>query len=102
VLGEHGVDYEAREFFKEPFTRDELTAVLERTGKQPSELVSTRSTPYRRDNLGEQALSEDEWLDRLLAEPRLLRRPILVTDAGVEIGFNRERYEQIASDLAGG
>lgn len=101
MLGEHGVDYEAREFFKEPFSRDELRSVLERSGLTPSELASTRSTPYRRDNLGEQTLSEDEWLDRLLAEPRLIRRPILVTDAGIEIGFNRERYEQIARDLAG-
>jgi Spx/MgsR family transcriptional regulator len=100
VLGEHGVDYEAREFFKEALTRDELAAILERAGMSPSKLVSTRSAVYRSEGLGDRDLSDDEWIERMLAEPRLLRRPILVTDDGVEIGFNRDRYEQIATRLA--
>lgn len=100
VLGERGVEHEVREFFKEPFTRDELTAILEKAGMRPSELVSTRSSPYRNERLGEQNLSEDEWLDRMLAEPRLIRRPIFVSDKGVEVGFNKTRYAEIVSELA--
>lgn len=89
-----------REFFKEPFTRDELSAILARAGMKPSELVSTRSSPYRAERLGEQELTEDEWLDRMLAEPRLIRRPIFVSDEGVEVGFSRARYEDIVLDLS--
>jgi arsenate reductase len=90
-----------REFFKEPFTREELVAILDRAGMKPSELVSTRSTPYRAEKLGDRDLTEDEWLAWLLAEPRLIRRPILVTDDGVEVGFSKARYEEIARELAG-
>lgn len=89
--------HEVREFFKEPFTRDELTGILTKAGKKPSELVSTRSSVYRNERLGEQNLTEDEWLDRMLAEPRLIRRPIFVSDEGVEVGFNKQRYAEIAS-----
>jgi arsenate reductase (glutaredoxin) len=95
------VDHEVREFFKQPITRDELTSILDRAGMKPSELVSTRSSPYRNENLGEQGLSEDQWLEKMLAEPRLIRRPIFVSDDCVEVGFSKARYEEIARDLAG-
>ena len=100
VLDERGVAYEEREYFKEPFTRDELQSVLERANLRPSELVSTRSTVWRNEKLAEQDLSEDDLLDRMLQEPRLVRRPILVSDQGVQVGFNRGRYEELADALA--
>jgi arsenate reductase len=90
------VDHVVREFFKEPFTRDELSAILAKAGMKPSELVSTRSSVYRNDQLGGKHFTEDEWLERMLAEPRLIRRPILVRDEGVEVGFSKARYEEIA------
>jgi len=32
-------------------------------------------------------LTDDEWLSAMAEEPRLIRRPILVTPAGVGVGF---------------
>ncbi|HYH11693.1 MAG TPA: arsenate reductase family protein [Thermomicrobiales bacterium] len=101
VLDDHGVEYEPREYFKEPFTRAELASVLERAGLRPSELVSTRSTVWRSEKMADQDLSEDALFERMLGEPRLVRRPILVSDEGVEIGFKRSRYEELAQALAG-
>lgn len=101
VLDDYGVDHDAREYFKEPFTREELQSILDRSGMQPSDLVSTRSTVWRNERLAEKNLSEDELIDRMLQEPRLVRRPILVSDEGVEIGFKRARYEALAQVLAG-
>ncbi|HEV2127270.1 MAG TPA: Spx/MgsR family RNA polymerase-binding regulatory protein [Thermomicrobiales bacterium] len=100
ILDAHGVDYDVREYFKEPFTREELESVLERAGQKPSDLVAARSVPYRAQGLAERGLSEDELLERMLAEPRLVRRPILVTEDEVAIGFDRDRYEQKAKTLA--
>ena len=96
------MDYEVREFFKQPFTRTELASILDRAGMQPTELVSTRSRVYRNHQSGGQQVTEAEWLERMLAEPRLIRRPILVTDDGVEVGFSKARYEEIARELTEG
>lgn len=95
------MDHEVREFFREPLTRGELTSILDRAGMKPSELVSTRSSPYRNERLAEQDLTEEEWLERLVAEPRLIRRPILVSDDGVEVGFSKARYDELARELSG-
>lgn len=100
ALEQHGVEYDAREYFKDPFAREELESLLHRAGLVPSELVATRSTPYRTERLGEQQLSEVDLLEHMLGEPRLVRRPILVTDDEVMIGFNRERYDAKAQALA--
>lgn len=101
VLDNAGVAYTAREYFKEPFTAAELQNVLDRSGLDPSELVATRSTPWRKGGLADKKLSQEELFEHMLTEPRLVRRPILMTDTEVIIGFDRERYEAIANQLAG-
>jgi arsenate reductase len=99
VLGEHGIAFEAREYFKHAFTREEIESVLARSGLSAADLVSTHSIPYRKGNLGELGLTDADWIERMIAEPRLVRRPILVTDDEVVVGFDRTRYERIAQRL---
>ncbi len=67
---------------------------------KPSDLVSTRSTPYRKERLAERNLPEEALLEMMLEEPRLIRRPILLTDDDAIVGFDRGRYEDIARSLA--
>lgn len=100
ALDARGVAYETREYFREPFTRDELQQVLERSGMTPSGLVATRSTQWRKGGLAEMQLSDEELLEHMLREPRLIRRPILVTEDEVIVGFNKDRYGEVAARLA--
>ena len=100
VLEELGVEFEAREYFKDPFTREELEWLLDRADMAPSDLVSTRSAPYRTEKLAERNLKDEELFERMLGEPRLIRRPVLVTTDEVVVGFNRSRFEDVARRLA--
>lgn len=50
---------------------------------------SPSAKPYR-DRRGK--LSDDELIDLMLEEPRLIRRPILITDDQVLFGFDAEEY----------
>ncbi len=50
---------------------------------------SPSAKPYR-DGRGE--LSDDELIDLMLGEPRLIRRPILITGKKVLFGFDAEEY----------
>jgi arsenate reductase-like glutaredoxin family protein len=38
--------------------------------------------------------SDEEWLQLMAEEPRLIRRPILRTDRGAWVGFTPEAWEQ--------
>ena len=56
------------------------------------EMFSWRSPSAKvfRDRRGN--LSDDELIDLMLKEPRLIRRPILVTGKKVLFGFNPTEY----------
>lgn len=52
---------------------------------------SPSAKPYRAKR-GE--LSEDELIDLMLEEPRLIRRPILITGKKVLFGFDATEYAE--------
>ncbi len=51
---------------------------------------SPSAKPYR-DQRGQ--LSDDELIDLMLEEPRLIRRPILITGDEVLFGYKAEEYQ---------
>lgn len=88
VLKESGAEYEKREFFKQRLTRDELVSLLGSVGLTATDVLSTRSRPYKEMGLAGKDLSDDELLDLMVDEPRLLRRPIVVRDGDAVVGHN--------------
>ena len=74
-LSQDGAELEERDFFAEPFTVDELTGLI---GEQPvSDYFSWRSPSFRKLGLRREDLADDELLDLMIAEPRLIRRPLI-------------------------
>lgn len=97
ILKETGANFEKREFFKQKFTREELTGILEQSGLSVTDLLSTRSTPYREKGLADQDLTDGEIIDLMLEEPRLLKRPILVSGSDVVIGFKADETRNLVA-----
>lgn len=87
--------YERRDYFKQRFTREELASVLERAGLAPTDALSKRSRAYKELGLSDRQLSDNELLDLIVQEPTLLRRPLIISSAGVEIGYNQERLRHL-------
>lgn len=101
MLDESGASYEVREYFKERVTRDELDNLLQATGLEVADVLSTRSTPYKQGKLAEKDLSDDEILNMMTEEPRLIKRPILVSGSNAIVGFNEQRIRQLVKqDMA--
>lgn len=67
-------------------TREELTAIASRLGGGAAALLSRRSVRFRELGLAGRAFTEPELLDLLAAEPRLLRRPIIVDGVRATVG----------------
>ena len=58
------------------------------------DVLSTKSPAYKKMGLAERKVSEDELLELMVQEPRLLRRPLFVIDGKPVIGFDKERLMQ--------
>ena len=95
MLAEHGIEFERRDYFKEPFTVDELRGLFDEIGMRPSELLSKRSKAYKELGLADREVTDAELLELIPENPTLLRRPILVRDGQVVVGFNKEKIEAL-------
>lgn len=98
ILKESDVDYERREFFKDRFTKEELRTLLEQNNLTVQDVISTRSTPYKQHDLANRDLTDDEILDLMIEDPRLLRRPIVISGDTVIIGHNEKQLRELVAN----
>jgi arsenate reductase-like glutaredoxin family protein len=61
------------------------------------DVLSRRSKAYRSRAAEIDELSEDELIDAMVAEPTLLRRPLIVTDQQAVVGYDRDRLSEISA-----
>lgn len=101
VLRDSGVDYERREYFKDKFSKDELRALLDDHGLGIEDVISKRSTPYKQHDLANKNLSDDEVIDLMIEDPRLLRRPIVIAGDRVVIGHNADKLHDLIESAEG-
>jgi arsenate reductase (glutaredoxin) len=77
LLEEHGITPQVARYLDDPPTREELVALLARLDMKPSELVRRGEEICKTEYAGRD-MSEDDWLDAMLAHPVLIERPIVV------------------------
>lgn len=58
------------------------------------EMFSWRSPSAKSVRQRRGKISDDELIDLMLEEPRLIRRPILITGKKVLFGFDADEYER--------
>jgi len=94
-LKEGDAEFTARDYFKERFTREELQALLDRAGMKPSDVLSKRAKPYKELGLDTREVSEDELLDLMIEEPRLLKRPLVLGNGEVILGHDTQKLAEL-------
>ena len=94
-LDEKGIDYEARDIKLENPSYEELSQWYPRSGRPLKKFFNTSGLKYKELGLKDRlpAMSEEEQL-RLLAEDGMLaKRPIVVTEEKVLVGFKAQEWE---------
>jgi arsenate reductase len=64
-------------YYEKPFTKAKLKGLLKKAGLSPKDILRTKEDIYRELSLAKKNLSDDEWLDVLVAHPDLIQRPIV-------------------------
>jgi arsenate reductase (glutaredoxin) len=73
------------EYLKTPPTRDRLTALIAAMGGSARALLREKGTPFAELGLGDPKLTDDELIEKMLAHPVLINRPIVETPRGVRL-----------------
>ncbi|MFT3961300.1 arsenate reductase (glutaredoxin) [Propionivibrio sp.] len=97
IVAGQGVAARVVEYLKTPPSREELQAVLKKLGMRPSELVR-RGEDVFKENYAGKTLSEEQWLDALVAHPILIERPIVVRGDRAVVGRPPEKVLELLDD----
>ena len=80
------LDVEARDFFKDPFSEDELKKIIKMTGKKPQEMLRKRDKMYKELDFPNTKRTEIQIIKLMLKYPGLILRPIVITKNKDHIG----------------
>lgn len=92
LLGEWQVPYTERDIFKHPLDAQELSALIQRAPLQ--DLFSHRSPSARSQGLDGNTQPPELLIEKMLAEPRLIRRPLLLAGDTVVIGCQPDQMRE--------
>ena len=77
LIAENRIAAEVVEYLQTPPTKEELRSLLKKLGMKPAELVRQGEEEFKEHYAG-RALTDEEWLDAMVAHPILIERPIVV------------------------
>lgn len=83
-MREHGEEPEVIKYLDTPPSKDTLAELIDAAGLSVHEAIRTREQQYKDLGLSEDT-PDDELLEAMVTHPRLIQRPIVVTDKGVRI-----------------
>jgi arsenate reductase-like glutaredoxin family protein len=87
------IEIEERDFFKERFSLNEIEKLLQ--GQAASEMFNFKSPSFKKIEKEKETLLEDELIELMLEEPRLVRRPVVRIDGKVYFGANQALLERL-------
>ena len=95
-LTENGIDFEDRDIKENNPSKEELKGWLDKSGLEIKKFFNTSGVLYREQGMKDKVktLSEDELLDILASDGMMVKRPIVVTESSVLVGFKETEWEE--------
>ena len=96
-LDAHGVEYAARHIKEENPSYEELKRWYGQSGLPLKKFFNTSGLLYKSLNLKEKlpAMTEEEQLRLLATDGMLVKRPIVVTETAVLVGFKEVQWQAL-------
>lgn len=89
-LEEHNIEYIERNIITDPLTVDEIKSILRLTENGTDEIISTNSKTFQELNVIIESLPLNELYELIMKNPKMLRRPIILDEKRLQIGYNDE------------
>lgn len=86
IIKDHGVEPEVIEYLKDPLDKGELEDVAKNLGVRPKEFVRKNEAEFKDNNLAGKLEKDDDILEAMSKFPKIMERPIIISDLGGVIG----------------
>lgn len=91
---EHNISFKERNIFAQPLSKDEIKKILQMTEDGTEEIISTRSKAYQALKMDINDLTIDQLISLIEKNPGLLRRPIMMDDKSLQVGYNEDEIRR--------
>lgn len=95
LLEEHGVAPKVVEYLKSPPNATELERILTMLKKEPRELMRSGEREFKQAGLDDPGLSRSDQIKRMVANPKVIERPIVVCGDRAIIGRPPENVREL-------
>ena len=95
LLEEHGIRPDIVEYLQNPPSAATLHSLLKQLNMTPHELMRTGEDDYKAEKDKVQAMDEAAATEWLVEHPKVIERPIVVTDKGARLGRPPENTLEI-------
>lgn len=93
-LTENNIPFTERNIFAEPLSTDEIKTVLRMTEDGTEEIISKRSKIFQDLHIDLDDLPMNQLIDLVHENPALLRRPIIMDDKRLQVGYNEDEIRR--------
>ena len=95
-LDSHGISYTSRHIKEQNPSKEELALWYKQSGLPLKKFFNTSGLLYKSLGLKDKlpTMTEDEQLSLLATDGMLVKRPIIVTDHSILVGFKENEWEE--------
>ena len=107
-FSEQNIHFEEKNILNKPLKEEELKEILEKSENGTTDIISTRSKVIKENNIDVEDMTISEMIKFIRENPSVLKRPIMVDDHRIQVGYNEEeittfipkarRFQQIYCD----
>lgn len=92
-LKDNEIKFKEKNIFKTLLNENEIKYLISRTENGTDDLISKRSRIMKENNFNIDNMSLDELCKFIANNPSILKRPIIIDDKNLQIGFDEEEIE---------
>lgn len=90
---EQKIPYQEINILKHDISEEELKEMLMKSLDGTDDIISKRSKIIKEQNVDVDSMSVRELLDFVRKNPTVLKRPIIVDDSKIQVGYNQDEIE---------
>lgn len=96
-LIDNNIEFEDRDIILNNPNEEELKKWIKLSGLDVKKFFNTSGILYREMNLKDKLkeMNEEEMIKLLATDGKLIKRPLLVSEEGILVGFKEDSYKQI-------
>lgn len=92
-LKDNHLDYIEKNIFSTLLNKDEVKYLISRTDNGTDDIISKRSKIIQENKVDIESMSINQLCDFIVENPSILKRPIIIDDRNLQIGYDEEEIE---------